>query len=612
MPEDKKKSGLSKEISTIFSGLPEVANGRGEKTDSPPAPAGSTAEKSETSSAVTPLPFSEEIVLEGAFPRRRNASFGLDIGLSSIILVQVCPVASGWEIGGYAIKEIRLARDKEGLEEEESLLRQIKEMVAAAGCKGSICFTSLRGDAINTSLIPLARMPQKELESACRLEAKRRVSFSVEKALIRLQLVAETAARPGGKVNYLVSVARREMVRRRLTILQGASLRVGGLIPLPFAWKYILTGFAPEDKSVAVVEISSDRTQIVVYKGGEIRFSREFEAGGDGITGAIIQAAASFGDKSRLSWQEAEHLKREVNIIAGPAGKTIKGGVNSGQMLSMMRPVLEKIVQESKRSLDYYSQLFRGEEVGEVYLSGGGALLPGLLDFFQERIRPRIKLFPLPPRINLHSSLAEGENLKKIFPRLAKAVGVALVRKPEMDFMPAGDKLMENILHRKAPIVILAGVALFFSFYYYHRQAASLPPLRRQIAANKKNLVKIKEQLPGNQVLAELESQLENREKLGQYSSLRQPNWKGIFKELARLIPRNIILSRVSLEETVPQRIVCAGRITRIDRSLDSELSNFLVQAGNSPFFREVTGVSLDIDNEKQTGEFRFKCVLVY
>ena len=233
MPENKKKSGLSKEISSIFAGLPEVDNGRGEK----PVPSESlppdTAVKSALSPAVTPRTLSEEITRDGNFPRRRNALVGLDIGPSSIILVQIYPVASGWEIGGYAIKENRLVQDEDGLVKKDSLLGELKELVAATGCKRGIYLATLRGASISTSLVPLARMPQKELDSACRLEVKRRVSFNVEKALIHSQMVSEAAARPGGKVNYLVTVGRREMIRRRMAILQEANLRVGGLFRFP-------------------------------------------------------------------------------------------------------------------------------------------------------------------------------------------------------------------------------------------------------------------------------------------------------------------------------------------------------------------------------------------
>lgn len=612
MPENKKKPGLSKEISSIFAGLPEVDNGRGGKPDLPGAPTPDPAEKSASPPAITPRTFSEEIIRDGIFPRRRNALVGLDIGPSSIILVQVYPVASGWEIGGYAIKENRMVQDEDGLEEKDSLLEDLKEVVAATGYKrGSYLFT-LRGDSINTSLVPLVRMPQKELDSACRLEVKRRVSFNVEKAIIRSQMVSETTARPGGKVNYLVTVARREMIRRRMAILQEANLRAEGLLPLPFAWKYLLTQLDHEEKSVAIVEIGSNRTLVVVYKDNEIKFSREFETGGDQITEAIIQAGLSFGGKVKMSWEDAERLKRESNILDAPPDKIIKDGVNSGQLISMIRPVLERVVQEARRSLDYYSQLFRGEEVEKVYLSGGGALLPGLVDFVQERFHSRVSLFSRPQRIGLHSSLSQPEKLEKLFPRMAKAVAAALARKPEMNFMPFGDRLMENILHRKAPVAILAGAALLFSFFYYHLQTAPLPSLRKKIAIHQSSLTKLNQQLQDYQVLAALKNKLQAREKLGQYSSLRQPNWIGILKEVSRIIPPNIILSRLYLEEDTPQRLVCEGRITKIDKSLDSELSGFLVRMGDSPFFKEVTNVSLDTSENSKSGDFRFKCVLVY
>ncbi len=633
MPEEKKKSGLHKDLSSIFSGLEEIDNGRGEKNDPPqPAeepieqPAEEPAGEDKTGEAEAPAVLvapstpavskdvTEKLNLDGSFPRRRNAINGLDIGQSSIKLVQLYPVGDGWEIGGYALQEIRLEQDEEGLDKPDFLLKHLKELIAETGARGQQFVCSLRGDSVNTSLIPLARMPKKEMESACRLEAKRRVAFNVDKAFLQSYSVREKTERPGGKLNHIVTVVRREMVNRRLGILQEAGLQVVALLPLPFAWKAFLNRLVGADASrtAAIVDIGSDRTQVSIFKGEELQFNREFETGGDQVTEAIIQAGLSLGGKVDISWEEAEELKKTKNLLqAGLAAEPVKGNLNTSHVISMVRPVLERIAKESQRSLEYYRQLFRGEGVNRIYLSGGGALVPGLARFFQDRVRTPVELLRLPQNVTLHPSLKSREEVNKLFPRLSKAAALAATRKPEINFIPLLDKIVQNILQRKI-LVILPAVFLFgCSFLFYQSKAKLIPTWKKSVGEKRAQYDRIGRELAPYEVLSELREQLKNREKIGQLAFIRQPNWRGVLKELSRITPSDIILTQIYLVEGVaPQSIFCEGCVVRTkdQASLRSVVTEFIVKVETSPFFKEVEMVSENLEK----GSLKFGCTLVY
>jgi len=628
MPEEKKKSGLQKDISSIFAGLEDINNGRAEKPGaknkpvSPPPgmlPPPSTGEKESqlkaalSAPSVPPRPTTTpgKLIMGGSFSRRRNAFLGLDIGSSSVKLIQLYPVSDGWEIGGYAIQEFQPGPGGGSLFENENFAKRLKELFSQtrAGKENVVC--ALRGNQVNTGLIQLSRMPKAELDSACRLEAGRRVTFNIDKALIRHTAVESETARPGGKLNYIVTSVSRETVSRILGFLREAGLQVAALPSLPFVWKdYINILPSPDaNGAVAVVDISLTHTQVSIYKEDILHFSREFETGGTHITEAIIQAGQTFGVRDGISWKEAEEIKKTADLFQSNGTQTLKDTLTISQIAGMVRPVLEKIVKESKRSLEYYRQLYREEEVSRVYLCGGGALLTGFDKFFRERLRPPVKLIGISNRIRFHESLSSDETAQALFPRLARAVALSLSRRWEVNFVPPLDKILQNVLRRKI-LILVPVVALFIiSFLFYRSKAALIPQQEKIVAIKQKQLDILKGELGPYKELSGLHTQLIAREKVGFYSSLRQPNWKGILKEFSRITPPTAILSEIiSQEGEGLQRILCSGRVHDPDSSLHSGATQFIVEVENSPFFKDVEKISEDIDK----GTFSFRCTLIY
>ena len=250
MPEDKPKSGLGKDISSIFSGLPEIDNGRGGlSVPGPSAPPPSSVLGGE----IFPGQTEAKVSFDGAFPAHRNAVIGLDIGQSAIKLIQLAHAPGGWEIGGWLIAENELEKTEDGLESRESLLGRLKEAVASSGVRNRSVVVSLRGDNINTSMAAFAPMAKKELQAAARLEAKRRVAFNVEKSLIHPYRLSGEASRPGGKRHFLITTVRKDSLAQRLSVARDAGLNVLALLSQPFAWKEWLADAGEKDDLVRAV-----------------------------------------------------------------------------------------------------------------------------------------------------------------------------------------------------------------------------------------------------------------------------------------------------------------------------------------------------------------------
>ncbi len=233
----------------------------------------------------------------------------------------------------------------------------------------------------------------------------------------------------------------------------------------------------------------------------------------------------------------------------------------------------------------------------------------GFDKFFRERLHPPVELIGISGRIRFHESLSSDKTVQTLFPRLARAVVLSLSRRWEVNFIPPLDKILPNVLRNMILILVLAVVLFILSFLFYRSKAALIPQQERVAEIKQKQLDILKADMGPYKELSDLQSQLIARGKLGFYSSLRQPNWKGILKELSRITPPTVILYKIiSLEGEGPQRILCNGRVHDPDSSLHSGATQFIVEIENSPFFKDVEKISEDIDR----GTFSFRCTLIY
>ena len=86
--------------------------------------------------------------------------------------------------------------------------------------------------------------------------------------------------------------------------------------------------------------------------------------------------------------------------------------------------VLDSIVRQLRTSFDYYEGL-SGKDVAKVYLSGGGAMLNGFVEFLSENLALPVDMWD--PLTGIDTTEFESdERLKTIRPTLDVAVGLAL------------------------------------------------------------------------------------------------------------------------------------------------------------------------------------------
>ena len=161
-----------------------------------------------------------------------------------------------------------------------------------------------------------------------------------------------------------------------------------------------------------IVNIGASITNINVVKGGMSIFTRDFTLGGNAVTEAVQSQLG-------VTFDEAEKIK-----LAGPECDQRLQETGGTCLLSLAEP----ICMEIERSVDYFRSTFGNEEIKQVLLSGGGAMIPGIATDITQRLGIDAEVVNPFRKISYDSKVIDATTMAGIGPIAAVAVGLALRR----------------------------------------------------------------------------------------------------------------------------------------------------------------------------------------
>ncbi|MCP4649418.1 MAG: type IV pilus assembly protein PilM [PVC group bacterium] len=340
-------------------------------------------------------------LLEKIFPKKTDVTVGVDIGSSSVKIVQLRTVSNGGEskkeLASFAIKPFKS-------QDRKDILQGIKEAVEMAKIETDMVNTSVSGQAVIVRYIQIPIMKKEELANAMSFQATKYIPFNIEEVNYDFQIL-DTAKENDKLMRVLLVAAKKEVVDERLEMLQEAGLKTNIIDVDSFS---IINSFqlvSQENKGIiAVLDIGADITSTTILCNNIPYFNRDVPLGGNDMTKAIVR-------EFEISAPEAEEIKRN------PQEKY-------GELINVITPVLDSICGEIHMSFNYCeSQL--GSSVQKIYLTGGAAKFKGIDKVLSGILNVEVQVWDPSQILQVNQSLSK-DHLKTVGPLLTVAVGLAL------------------------------------------------------------------------------------------------------------------------------------------------------------------------------------------
>ena len=456
----------------------------------------------------------------------------------------------------------------------------------------------LSGDATSTQSFAFPDMPAADLRRAIRLKLADTLHFDVDEACFDARRLEESGAAVGAPRATLVAVAREASVRRAVDMLRRAGLRpfAVGAAAESLANLSQCTSLWDSEEASVHVHVGAHSSIINLFEGRRLRFSREIETAEASFLEALKRPVLTASGALELDVEQARDVLEACGCPVDGEDRRLPHDVRSSEVLPLVEPVAQRLASELERSADYLCSLLGRERVDHVELSGPGGRIRGFDRWLQEHLGVPVRSTDPVERARSHWRLAVCGEEPGDLASFAPILGFSLGNRQPIDLMPREERLVERFgqisrLRRNVVLPVAAasaGLALVGlpALETYDASASLLEQTEAQLDA------RIREVEQGL-----LQSRRAWRE-LGELRVARglRPDWEGVFKELAALVPGQARVDSLAVEWI-------EGRpVLQLSASVDPELQSTeavstVLTAGlaGSPFFADVDRVEASL-----------------
>ncbi|KPJ60781.1 MAG: hypothetical protein AMJ46_04740 [Latescibacteria bacterium DG_63] len=338
---------------------------------------------------------------------KRRSSVGLDIGTSSVKVVELEDVGEGPSLVNFGIGELLPEAIVDGeIMDRQAVVDSIRNLIENKAIKDKHVATAVSGRAVIVKKILMDRLSEDDAREAIQWEAEQHVPYDVSDVVLDFQILK---ADVGPKqMQVLLVAAKKEMVNVHSDLVKEAGL-VPELIDVDaFAVQNALEAnydFGPEDV-ITFVNIGAERTNVSIVKDGIPHFTKDLSLGGNTV---------------------AEALQREHGLSHDDAVRVLKGEEPDSYGISQFVQVAcDDLVITLDRALAYLRTSSEAEGLTRILLSGGGSRLEGVKELLNERFGVPTDIANPLLRVKYDASLFEGDDPSKEAPALTVAIGLAL------------------------------------------------------------------------------------------------------------------------------------------------------------------------------------------
>ena len=161
-------------------------------------------------------------------------------------------------------------------------------------------------------------------------------------------------------------------------------------------------------RSVVMLDFGANSTDMSIMADGYLVFSQSISIGSDSLTQSII-------NKFNFDYNRAEEFKRNYGLIPN---------VLEGKIFSSLTPIMDSIMLEVRRGVEFYKNKTLSASPNEYLLNGDGALLPGITEYVSKSLGVNAQIAN--PWLNISIDNKFKDLVAKGGPSYSVAIGLGL------------------------------------------------------------------------------------------------------------------------------------------------------------------------------------------
>ncbi len=342
------------------------------------------------------------------FFSKKNAGVGLDLGSEWLKMVKIRPGK-----GDLILESMSRSPWQPGdLDNNSATAKKIAGLWSQLALKEQVVASSMAGHAVIVKRVTFESDSPKALSDTVHKDARQYIPFDINDVYLDFQVLG-----PGPKdksYDVLLVASKKKVVQNLSEVIgqSGLSLSVIDVDSFAICNSFEYNYPEQQEKPVYLLDIGGAQSVFCIYHKAQPVFLREVAFGGRVVT----ESLASILNLKRV---EAERVK-----LCGKEGLDAK---NAKAISDAVNKTFKNWCDELKRLIGFYQSSSSNVVPAEsLYLSGGGALLGGLKDVFQEELNLDVQYHNPFRKVFVDRNSFQKEYLDEIGPQMVVPFGLAL------------------------------------------------------------------------------------------------------------------------------------------------------------------------------------------
>ncbi|MFC1784128.1 hypothetical protein ACFL0J_00695 [Candidatus Neomarinimicrobiota bacterium] len=450
-----------------------------------------------------------------------------------------------------------------------------------------------------TTIITSPKLKKQELSELIEWHAVKNLSFSPENKNVNWEIT--NSGTGGEKLDVIIGVTDSVSVNNIDSIFKknGIDLRLTSTLPI-LLWKSFVKNYPDKDTgSYIVIHIGESKTLVIVVTDQIIQFSREIAIGAQDFYKAITKNIEKDESGQKIDNTLAQDLLLKYGFPINLSGLAANFNVDLNKVTVALRPVVERIVSELNRTLNFFKNQNSSLEWKQFLFDGIASSFPGLLEAIQDNIFHPVGLLN-PVRAGEYDFKDEiGLSLQQ-YPKYV--LNFALISDEVEKFNVSSKHIRENYKYSFYSNIIAAALAIFVPLFLFTGLYSNFKIKRgnRIIQAKKTELQRLAVDTKDYENFVGDIKVINSTDKFLKNDKLYSDNQIRMLKLFSSVVPEELKLTSINFINAVglPDSIVTAvdfkehieitGFIDNYKSFGDIYLADFMLQLGKMRQFSDV------------------------
>lgn len=355
----------------------------------------------------------------------KNSVLGIDIGTAFIKIIQlrkekeraILETYGEIALGPYANLKIGQAAKLP----EAIIVEALKDVLKESNANAKNAVVSIPLQSSFVTMITLPFMPDKNAAEVLQMEARRYIPIPISEVVFDWWILPDSVENeesdennpPAGGLDeigkkptqILLAAIHKDTINDYKSIMPKVNLKAKAYEIESFSM--VRSSASRESSPVAVIDFGASTTKLAIVDGGLIKSSHSVSHGSQELTLALSHALS-------IDFERAEEMKREIGLSDLP---------EHAEVVTVFEPILDYIFMEANNFIKNFQKKYR-RSVGKIILTGGGALLKGLVDFSVKKFTIEVEIADPFSKTEHPAFLVNA--LKDAGPNFSIALGLAL------------------------------------------------------------------------------------------------------------------------------------------------------------------------------------------